>query len=136
MTRIEAGSWQPAATWRTLGTFFCAGFQSFVSCNHLQGILRHRGMLAFRCQSRGLSFRLAPCYGIGVRNFKESDSMPFPMPCGRAAMTQREKKMKTGQDVNQDGVYSSDCCLHEKELAKKQSFPRCPKCMSLTEWFP
>jgi hypothetical protein len=51
-------------------------------------------------------------------------------------MTQWEKKMKTGQDVNQDGVYSSDCCLHEKELAKKQSFPRCPKCMSLTVWLP
>lgn len=44
--------------------------------------------------------------------------------------------MKTGQDVNRPGVYGSECCLLEKELEKNQSFPRCPKCMKLTEWFP
>jgi len=44
--------------------------------------------------------------------------------------------MKTGQDVNRKGTYGSECCLLEKELEKNASFPRCPKCMKLTQWFP
>ncbi|HEY2382364.1 MAG TPA: hypothetical protein VGK48_14395 [Terriglobia bacterium] len=42
--------------------------------------------------------------------------------------------MKTGKDVVRSGVYATECCLAETGLEKRQSFPRCPKCMSLTVW--
>ena len=42
--------------------------------------------------------------------------------------------MKTGKDVVQSGVYATECCLAETGLQKRQSFPRCPKCMNLTVW--
>jgi hypothetical protein len=42
--------------------------------------------------------------------------------------------MKTGSDVVKNGLYASECCLVENNLVKNQSFPRCPKCLSLTVW--
>jgi len=42
--------------------------------------------------------------------------------------------MKTGQDVNQTGVYVTECCGEEVELRKDATFPRCGKCMRLTSW--
>jgi hypothetical protein len=42
--------------------------------------------------------------------------------------------MKTGSDVVRNGLYATECCLVEAGLIKDQSFPRCPKCLSLTVW--
>jgi hypothetical protein len=42
--------------------------------------------------------------------------------------------MKTGTDVVQSGVYATECCLAETGFEKRQTFPRCPKCLSLTVW--
>jgi len=42
--------------------------------------------------------------------------------------------MKTGTDVNRNGLYASECCLTEKDLKKDALFPRCPKCLELTRW--
>jgi hypothetical protein len=42
--------------------------------------------------------------------------------------------MKTGSDVVRPGLYASECCLKEAALEKRQSFPRCPKCLGLTVW--
>ena len=46
----------------------------------------------------------------------------------------KEKPMKTGQDVVEPGLYVSDCCNVEVELSKGASFPRCSRCSSLTTW--
>jgi hypothetical protein len=42
--------------------------------------------------------------------------------------------MKTGSNVVRSGTYASECCLVETGLEKRQSFPRCPKCLRLTLW--
>jgi hypothetical protein len=42
--------------------------------------------------------------------------------------------MKTGSDVVRNGLYATECCLVEAGLIKNQTFPRCPKCLSLTVW--
>jgi len=42
--------------------------------------------------------------------------------------------MKTGLDVNQEGLYVSECCSHMRRFAKDQTFTRCPKCSALTVW--
>lgn len=42
--------------------------------------------------------------------------------------------MKTGTDVNETGIYSSKCCEVEIEFSEDQTFTRCPRCSSLTEW--
>ena len=42
--------------------------------------------------------------------------------------------MKTGSDVVRSGVYATECCLKETGLEKRQTFPRCPKCLGLTVW--
>ena len=42
--------------------------------------------------------------------------------------------MKTGSDVVRNGLYATECCLIETGLNKNQTFPRCPKCLSLTVW--
>ena len=42
--------------------------------------------------------------------------------------------MKTGQDVRESGVYSSDCCEQELLFAENDSFRRCPRCSHLCEW--
>ena len=42
--------------------------------------------------------------------------------------------MKTGSDVVRSGVYATECCLEETGLEKRKTFPRCPKCLSLTVW--
>jgi hypothetical protein len=42
--------------------------------------------------------------------------------------------MKTGQDVLETGLYASECCGEEELLEKDASFPRCTKCMSLSNW--
>ena len=47
---------------------------------------------------------------------------------------EQEKKMRTGQDVKEPGLYVSECCNEEVELAKDASFPRCSRCSSLTVW--
>jgi hypothetical protein len=45
-----------------------------------------------------------------------------------------EKTMKTGQDVQEPGLYISECCNSEVELTKDASFPRCSRCNALTVW--
>jgi Zn finger protein HypA/HybF involved in hydrogenase expression len=42
--------------------------------------------------------------------------------------------MKTGTDVDETGVYESECCHCEIEFSKDQTFTRCPRCSSLTRW--
>ena len=42
--------------------------------------------------------------------------------------------MRTGKDVTRTGMYSSACCIEEKQLEKDGMFPRCPKCLKLTVW--
>jgi len=42
--------------------------------------------------------------------------------------------MKTGSDVVRSGLYATECCLKETGLEKRQTFPRCPKCLGLTVW--
>jgi len=46
----------------------------------------------------------------------------------------KENKMKTGTDANERGTYSSECCDYEAEFSHDQTFTRCPKCRSLTNW--
>ncbi len=46
----------------------------------------------------------------------------------------KEKVMKTGQDVSVPGLYVSECCNVEVELDKDASFPRCSRCSALTVW--
>jgi hypothetical protein len=45
-----------------------------------------------------------------------------------------EKKMKTGQDVQESGLYVSECCNEEVTLYKDASFPRCRRCSGLSNW--
>ena len=42
--------------------------------------------------------------------------------------------MKTGQDVRESGLYSSDCCERELLFTENDSFRRCPRCSRLCEW--
>jgi hypothetical protein len=42
--------------------------------------------------------------------------------------------MKTGTDVVETGVYSSECCNVEISFSQEQTFTRCPRCSSLTRW--
>jgi hypothetical protein len=42
--------------------------------------------------------------------------------------------MKTGEDVRESGLYSSDCCEQELLLMENDSFRRCPRCSRLCEW--
>jgi hypothetical protein len=42
--------------------------------------------------------------------------------------------MKTGQDVNQTGLYASECCGEEIMLERDATFPRCEKCKGLSTW--
>jgi hypothetical protein len=42
--------------------------------------------------------------------------------------------MKTTENVLEMGLYSSDCCNHERIFTTLEVFQRCPKCLSLCEW--
>jgi len=42
--------------------------------------------------------------------------------------------MKTGQDVRESGLYSSDCCGQELLFTQDDSYSRCPRCSRLCEW--
>jgi hypothetical protein len=42
--------------------------------------------------------------------------------------------MRTGQDVREPGLYSSECCSREIRFAKNDMFSRCPRCLRLCEW--
>jgi hypothetical protein len=42
--------------------------------------------------------------------------------------------MKTGKLVQNNWLYSSDCCLLEVFFKSGDSFSRCPKCSSLCDW--
>jgi hypothetical protein len=42
--------------------------------------------------------------------------------------------MKTGQDVRESGLYSSDCCEQELLFTENDAFSRCPRCFRLCEW--
>ena len=42
--------------------------------------------------------------------------------------------MKTGEDVRESGLYSSDCCVQELLFTENDSFRRCPRCSGLCEW--
>ena len=46
----------------------------------------------------------------------------------------QEVEMKTGEDVRESGLYSSDCCEQELLFVENDSFPRCPRCSRLCEW--
>jgi len=52
----------------------------------------------------------------------------------RQKQNDKEKQMKSGQDVLVPGLYVSECCNVEVRLAKDASFPRCTRCSSLTVW--
>jgi hypothetical protein len=52
----------------------------------------------------------------------------------RRTQKEKEKPMKTGQDVVVTGLYVSECCNVEVALNKDASFPRCTRCSSLTVW--
>jgi len=52
----------------------------------------------------------------------------------RGKQSDKEIKMKTGQDVQIPGLYVSECCNAEVELIKDASFPRCNRCSALTIW--
>jgi anaerobic ribonucleoside-triphosphate reductase len=49
-------------------------------------------------------------------------------------MQEKMKKMKTGTDAKETGMYSSECCDYEVEFSEQQTFTRCPKCNALTSW--
>jgi hypothetical protein len=42
--------------------------------------------------------------------------------------------MKTGQTVEELGVYLSECCDEERVFDVGDTFQRCPRCLSLCEW--
>jgi hypothetical protein len=42
--------------------------------------------------------------------------------------------MKTGNDVRELGLYSSECCLQEILFDAGDSFSRCPRCSNLCDW--
>jgi hypothetical protein len=42
--------------------------------------------------------------------------------------------MKTGNEANRKGTYSSECCDYEVTFERGQTLTRCPKCSSLTTW--
>jgi hypothetical protein len=42
--------------------------------------------------------------------------------------------MKTGQTVEQTGLYSSECCSEELIFEVEDTFTRCPRCMGLCVW--
>lgn len=42
--------------------------------------------------------------------------------------------MKTGNEANRKGLYSSECCDYEVVFERGQTLTRCPKCSSLTVW--
>jgi hypothetical protein len=44
------------------------------------------------------------------------------------------KRMKTGQDVIESGLYASECCGEEEMFEKDATFPRCRKCKALSSW--
>jgi len=46
----------------------------------------------------------------------------------------QEVEMKTGKDVRESGLYSSDCCEQELLFTENDSFRRCPRCSRLCEW--
>ena len=52
----------------------------------------------------------------------------------RQEQNDKERQMKSGQDVVVPGLYVSECCNVEVELAKDASFPRCTRCSNLTVW--
>jgi len=52
----------------------------------------------------------------------------------RGNQSEKEKPMRTGQDVQVPGLYVSECCNAEVELIKDASFPRCNRCSALTTW--
>ena len=42
--------------------------------------------------------------------------------------------MKTGNEANRKGLYSSECCDCEVVFERGQTLTRCPKCSALTVW--
>jgi len=42
--------------------------------------------------------------------------------------------MKTSDDVQQLGVYASDCCLAELIFYKNDCFSRCTRCEQRCDW--
>lgn len=42
--------------------------------------------------------------------------------------------MRTGEDVKELGLYSSECCLQDILFDTGDSFSRCPRCSKLTAW--
>jgi hypothetical protein len=42
--------------------------------------------------------------------------------------------MKTGQTVDELGLYSTDCCSTELMFDVDDTFSRCPKCLHLCLW--
>ena len=44
--------------------------------------------------------------------------------------------MRTGTDVQEAGLYLSECCEFERAFLEDQTFTRCPRCSALTRWEP
>ena len=45
-----------------------------------------------------------------------------------------EAIVKTVNEANRKGLYSSECCDCEVVFERGQTLTRCPKCSSLTVW--
>jgi hypothetical protein len=64
------------------------------------------------------------------RNFiPKGISEPF-----RGFYQQKETTMKTGRDAKRSGLYVSECCQKQRDISEGQMLPRCPICLSLTDW--
>ena len=48
--------------------------------------------------------------------------------------TEMKTETKTGEDVRESGLYSSDCCEQELVFTENNLFSRCPRCSRLCEW--
>ena len=42
--------------------------------------------------------------------------------------------MRTSEDVQELGLYATDCCGEEQIFDRKDCFTRCPRCERLCEW--
>jgi hypothetical protein len=69
-----------------------------------------------------------------MREYREFGCVLAHTSVMRRKQNEKEKPMKTGQDVIVSGLYVSECCNVEVELAKDASFPRCTRCSHLTVW--
>ena len=71
---------------------------------------------------------------VGHAEIRSSRTAPELQLETEPSKTVSEDEMKTGTDVYETGVYSSECCECETAFLEEQTFTRCPRCSSLTRW--